>query len=100
MVFLPAVSFPTGAYHASELQYLFKLSNVLNPPRLDAAQQALSRDMVGYWARFAGKHDPNGDGRPVWPRYTVDRESVQTLDQPRPTTLSGFASEHRCEPWP
>ena len=57
--FLPAVSFPDGAAHQSETQYLFDLPTAWNPGTLDAGQQRLATSMQRYWASFA-EH-----GRPV-----------------------------------
>src|SRR5262249_36109893 len=54
MLFFPPVSFPTAAYHASELTYIFDLIGTPIPsPAFTVAQQALSDAMVGYWTQFA-----------------------------------------------
>ncbi|HZC70112.1 MAG TPA: carboxylesterase/lipase family protein [Jatrophihabitans sp.] len=59
--------YPTGAYHASELQYLF--SGAYASEMLDRQQRALSRQMIAYWTRFARKGSPNGPGTPRWPQF-------------------------------
>ena len=38
-----------------------------------AAAADRQKTMSSYLANFATKGDPNGDGLPVWPRYTSDR---------------------------
>ena len=45
--FLPPLSFPTGAYHAAEIQYLFDISSPVPSPGFNADQQALPDAMVG-----------------------------------------------------
>ncbi|MFF4350387.1 carboxylesterase/lipase family protein [Streptomyces sp. NPDC001530] len=94
--FIPAPHTPQGAFHASELAYLFPTAS-LRP--LTPAQQRLSVAMTGYWARFAATGNPNGPGAPAWPRYTTDRDGIQVLtpDQTAPTTT--FAADHRCAFW-
>jgi len=51
-------SFPTGACHISELQYLFHADGYEEP--LTSAQQRLSGQMIDYWTRFAHAGNPNG----------------------------------------
>ncbi|MDN3353489.1 carboxylesterase family protein [Actinomadura sp. DC4] len=86
-----APSFPTGAFHASELQYLFDDSQFRTP--LTAAQRRLSDQMIGYWTRFARTGNPNGGGAPGW--RTFDGNDVQPLGGER----RNFADEHRCGFW-
>ena len=93
---LPAVSFPQGAYHAAELQYLF--SGVGVAP-LSADQQRLSVTMTGYWTQFAKTASPNSEGAPVWPRFDAGSERFESLVPPAPTTATGFAAEHKCAVW-
>ena len=94
MLFLPPVSFPTGAYHAAELQYVF-------PPatsRLTGDQIALSRAMVFNWARFARTGNPGLRGASSWPRYGA-ADSYQALRPRDRGAASGFAADHRCAVW-
>ena len=50
MLYFANVSFPTGAYHASELGYIFDITQTPVPnPGLTPAQKDLSDAMVGYW---------------------------------------------------
>ncbi|MBT2207686.1 carboxylesterase/lipase family protein [Actinomadura sp. NEAU-AAG7] len=57
--------FPTGAFHAAELQYQFE-TDYFDESRLSAAQRNLADQMTGYWTRFARTGDPNGAGAPTW----------------------------------
>jgi para-nitrobenzyl esterase len=94
----PRPGYPTGAYHAAELQYLF--SGAYAGADLTPAQKHLSDQMIRYWTTFAHSGDPDGDGSPEWPRYSEQGEHVQSLetgaDGIKPVDLAG---EHRCGFW-
>jgi len=99
MLFFPPVSFPTGAYHASELQYLFNILETPVPsPGLTPAQAQLSQTMLGYWTQFARSGDPNSAGAPTWPLYGSS-DHFQSLHPPTPATGTGFAADHKCSFW-
>ncbi|WP_328875497.1 carboxylesterase family protein [Streptomyces sp. NBC_00287] len=95
--FIPAPHTPQGAFHASELAYLFPMDAV-RP--LTPAQRRLSATMTAYWARFAASGDPNGPGTPSWPRYTPDADRIQVLAPDRVGPTTGFAADHHCAFWP
>ena len=97
---LPRAPFtaPLGAYHSSEIAYVFQTRWALSDPaQFDAAQTALSDRMQAYWGSFAR------DGRPVaadgaaWPqdagggpfRLTPAGDGVQ----------ADFAAAHHCGFW-
>jgi para-nitrobenzyl esterase len=96
MAFFPPVSFPTGAYHASEIQYLF---NEPTTPLLSSDQQLLSAAMVRYWTQFATDGNPNSAATPAWPLYDTTTQQFQSLVPPAPATATGFATEHNCILW-
>src|SRR5205814_76497 len=99
MRFLPPVSFPTGAYHAAELQYLFDLpQSPVAGPGLTPDQQRLSRAMVRYWTQFARTGSPDAPRTPFWPRAGADMR-LQTLARATPAPAPGFADEHQCAFW-
>jgi para-nitrobenzyl esterase len=100
MLFFSSISFPTGAYHASELQYIFNILETPVPnPGLAPAQQELSGAMVGYWTRFAHTGDPNANGAPAWPLYGSSSDQFQSLRPPIPAAGTGFAIDHECAFW-
>ncbi len=103
--FLPPMSIPYGASHASEIQYLFPVANPsgygFNLPQtpLDVHQQKLSDHMVGYWTDFAKNGDPNGHGQPHWPRFRRDHQEFLSLVPRKSTTVTDFAKDHQCDFW-
>ena len=100
MLYFANVSFPTGAYHASELEYLFDLSGTPVPmPARTSGQKALTDAMVGYWTQFARTGDPNSTGAPAWPAYMPLSDQFQSLQQSAPTAKTGFAADHKCAFW-
>jgi para-nitrobenzyl esterase len=72
------LSFPSGAYHSADVQYLFELP-LLGLPGLTSDQAQLSSDMVRYWTRFARTGTPNAPDVPAWPRYGAS-DRFQSLE--------------------
>ncbi len=97
--FLPPVSFPYGAAHASEIQYLMGLPTAAFPGTLSAQQQRLAATMKGYWTNFAGYGHPSSFGTPFWPRFNDLTQTMQSLVPPAPRTETDFASTHNCAFW-
>jgi len=97
--FLPPVSFPYGAPHASELQYLFGLPTAAFGGTLTAQQQQLAAIMKGYWTDFAKRGFPSSFGRPFWPQFNDLTQQIQSLPPAVPQTETDFASTHNCAFW-
>ena len=98
-LFVPPAAFPYGAYHGSEVQYLFNVPDQQNAPDLNADQQSLANAMVRYWTTFAGTGNPNGAGVPQWPLYTTATHIHQSLEPPTPKSEDNFAADHKCAFW-
>jgi para-nitrobenzyl esterase len=98
-LFLPPVSFPYGAAHASEIQYLMGLPTAAFPKALSAQQQQLAATMKGYWTNFAKLGFPSSFGTPFWPAFDTLTQGMQSLVPPVPQTETDFASTHRCAFW-
>lgn len=98
-LFLPPVSFPYAAAHASELQYLFALRATVPAPALGADQEKLSDAMMRYWSTFARRGNPNSFGAPFWPPYAATTDLIQSLIPSTPVTEPGFAADHKCAFW-
>jgi para-nitrobenzyl esterase len=97
--FLPPVTFPYGAAHASELQYLFTLPVTVPRPPLNAAQQQLSSTMQLYWTNFAKFGTPNGSGSPLWSPFNPVAGNLQSLIPPAPMQETNFTIAHHCAFW-
>jgi para-nitrobenzyl esterase len=99
----PPVSFPYGAAHFSELQYLFDMSALTIPgtPALTPQQLGLATRMKRYWTAFATNGDPNSVGDvPRWrPFDQIGRYPMQSLEEPIPQADFQFAQEHQCDFW-
>jgi len=92
---LPPFGFPYGAAHASEIQYLFTLSNTPYPGTLTAPQQDLAAAMQQDWTNLAKSGAP-GYG---WPRFSGASPAWRSLVPPRPQTETDFAAGHHCAFW-
>jgi para-nitrobenzyl esterase len=99
--FLPPVSFPYGAYHAAELQYLFDLPVTVPAPALTTDQETLANAMVAYWTRFAERSNPNSPRTPLWLSRTLAADSTEALVSPvpQPYSATAFGVDHKCALW-
>ena len=68
-----------GAHHASEVAYVFGTLDASPDTPWTAADRTVSDTIMGYWTRFAAAGDPNRDGLPAWPAYTLDGDAHLTL---------------------
>jgi para-nitrobenzyl esterase len=106
---LTTLTFPLGAAHSTELQYVFQRIPALDTvPPFSAAQLALSSQMIAYWTGFAatGSPDrgPSGDAAPAasyWPRFSASWPDIQELAPGAITQESSaqFAAAHKCAFW-
>ncbi|MGB6578836.1 MAG: carboxylesterase family protein [Streptosporangiaceae bacterium] len=97
--FLPPVSFPYGAAHASEIQYIMDLPTAAFPGTLSAQQQQLATIMKSYWTNFAKRGFPTSFGTPFWPHFNSVTQQIQSLVPPVPQTETNFAATHKCAFW-
>jgi para-nitrobenzyl esterase len=67
-----------GAYHASEIPYVFGTLRNRNWPFTNADFK-LSDEMSSYWVNFAIAGDPNGTGLPEWAPYDQSDEPYLEL---------------------
>ena len=90
------LSFPQGAAHSYELQYIFNLNPLANDE-----QRTLAAAMATYWTNFASNSDPNsGNSVPVtWPNFTTASPSVLGLDIASDggiAVMTDFDTAHKC----
>jgi para-nitrobenzyl esterase len=77
-----------GAFHSSEIPFVFGHASALEPNTPTAAETPLSAAMQGYWGRMAADGDPNGtgtgsgsgSGAVAWPKYDASTEPDLVLD--------------------
>jgi para-nitrobenzyl esterase len=67
--------FPSGAFHSSELAYLFDVTGL--DVEFTPEQQRLADQMIRYWAQFAAAGNPNNHDLPAWSRFW--NSNVQSL---------------------
>ena len=67
-----------GAYHASEIPYVFGTLRNRNWP-FTAVDDKLSDQMSSYWVNFATGGDPNGKGLEKWTPYDQTNEPYMEL---------------------
>jgi para-nitrobenzyl esterase len=90
--------FPAGAFHSSDVAYLF------DTPMFDlnAEQRGLSDQMIKYWTRFAKTGNPNAHGLPTWPTFRDNPQThdntVQSLAPADIKQVDGYR-EHNCGFW-
>ncbi len=93
-------SFPLGAAHSTELQYVFgKIPYLDVTPPFTPAQAALSVQMMRYWARFASDGNPNGGGASYWPAFGPARQQIQELTPTGIAPATTFGAYHQCAFW-
>jgi para-nitrobenzyl esterase len=89
-----------GAYHASEIQYLFpKTQKIYFGAPFTAAQTDLSNRMVAFWTQFARAGNPNPAGSNAWPAYTAVNDTYLSLAPGAIVPNSQFAAQHKCGFW-
>jgi para-nitrobenzyl esterase len=99
---IPGLTFPLGAYHTAEIQYLFNLGlasqgGIPSTFFFTPAEIELSDTMIGYWTQFAKTGNPNSPGAPAWSSYTVGG-SFESLvpPMPMPESDASFDTDHKC----
>lgn len=82
------------AFHSADIPYAFaNAERCASMTGGDAAAIALSRQMAGAWARFAGVGDPNGPGLPHWAAVRAENPATLVFDSPSRLETGGDAAE-------
>ncbi|HVN64982.1 MAG TPA: carboxylesterase family protein, partial [Candidatus Binataceae bacterium] len=91
----PPASFPYGASHAFELQYLF---DATPNPALTPDQVELSDRMIRAWTQFARNGHPGSGWKPL---SRSGDGFFQSLVPPKPAreAASAFSDDHKCSFW-
>jgi carboxylesterase type B len=93
------VPYVMGAYHSSELQFLWPgyYGNYDRP--FDVNEQQLSQDMIHYWGAFVRTGDPNGANRTIWPQFAGAGGAVLSLRPGGNAVIRTFVADHHCGFW-
>jgi para-nitrobenzyl esterase len=69
-----------GSPHAQDVSYVFRH---LDPNNTETTKSdlAISDAMSTYWVNFAKQGDPNGEGLPAWPAFSVSNPQVMYFQQ-------------------
>ena len=66
------------AFHAGEIPYVFNVVPSRDPREAGFAYRDIDRKladvMSSYWVNFVANGDPNGEGLPHWPPYSIEIE--------------------------
>lgn len=84
-------SYGLDAFHSVDISYVFgydslleidlaNFTSVLNEWGEGTVDEALWKDMLGYFVRFAATGDPNTDGAVRWPAYSPESDQHLVLD--------------------
>lgn len=65
-----------GAFHATEIPFVFDTVSDKYGSALTPADAAIAKQMNEYWVNFAKTGDPNGAGLPHWPRYSPSSDEL------------------------
>jgi para-nitrobenzyl esterase len=69
-----------GVYHGSELPFVF--GNLTARSGMSAADAAFSRQVMGYWTRFAATGNPDDSGAVSWPPYATASDAHLSIGSP------------------
>ncbi|MDR3415738.1 MAG: carboxylesterase family protein [Nevskia sp.] len=90
-----------GAFHSSELPYLFPALVADSPygATFSSAEQSLSNAMMSAWTEFARTGRPAASAGSAWRRYDPATDEVTALVPPAPQALPTHTREHKCNFW-
>jgi len=83
---------PLGAFHGSELPFVFHDSNY----KFTKDEDFLSKTMVQYWTNFAKTRNPGTVNGFSWPKYINDTNIVLDLQL---KTEQGMSTPKQCDFW-
>jgi para-nitrobenzyl esterase len=83
-----------GAFHTSEVPYVFNTLYMSDRPFTDADRK-IAVMMSSYWANFAATADPNGKGLAAWAPINENPEVMEVGDRTGPTAVAGSPAKFR-----
>ncbi|MDQ4110713.1 MAG: carboxylesterase family protein, partial [Actinomycetota bacterium] len=98
-----AVSFPMGAYHSGDLQYLMDITEFGYPNvTMTRPQERLARSMKDMWTDVAKTARPtDGRSRAKWPEFDSINQRILSLQTGNggPQVITDFYADHNCSFW-
>jgi para-nitrobenzyl esterase len=58
-----------GTMHGFEIPFTLDIPAAIVRDKVNPTDKVMGDVASGYWAQFGRTGDPNGEGRPAWPRY-------------------------------
>jgi para-nitrobenzyl esterase len=83
-----------GMGHSAELNYIF--GTWADGVQLTPSDRKISDRMQAYWTNFVRTGDPNGEGLPPWPRFTLKDRSYLAFTDDGPVVKLALRREF-CE---
>jgi len=87
---------PLGAFHGSDIQYVF--GGIAAKNQASLAQEKLSDAMMSYWIGFIASGNPGGKS-PRWNRLSASNPRVISLAPGAIGYETDFAKVHHCDLW-
>jgi para-nitrobenzyl esterase len=92
------IAAPLGAYHSSELQFVWPgyYGDYARP--LNASEQKLSQEIISYWGAFVRSGNPNYPSGAEWPQRRANN-AVLSLQPGGNVVIHDFNAEHHVDFW-
>ena len=91
----PVRIFNWGAFHGSELPYVFGNFVMMGQKFRNKDNLKLSKTMISLWSAFARTGSPQAEGVPPWPKYDVENRSFMELGDK--ITVGNNLKRGKCE---
>jgi para-nitrobenzyl esterase len=73
-----------GAFHATEVPYVFDTINASLGDKITENDARAAREAHAYWVNFAKTGDPTGEGLPKWPAYDAKKDELMDFTNAGP----------------
>lgn len=73
-----------GAFHATEIPFVFDTVRAKYGSALTDADEKAAQQMHAYWVNFVKTGDPNGSDLPHWPKYSASQDELMNFTQDGP----------------
>jgi para-nitrobenzyl esterase len=95
---LPPNPLVSGAFHFSDVPYLFSsMQNI--PIPLTGAAGIFAKQLQRQWASFAHTGSPDAAGLPSWPQWIPSAPAALQMSSASVVLNENFSAEHECAFW-